>query len=211
MIRIFLLVLALLSHIFASSRISSTRNEYEIDVEIERGNCRDPRDDELMKKLSQYKRSFENLNQVVLRFKSLHKSFNDDRPSMSGDLKEMDKYFSDQVACNSVYGSTNRSLSWAHPNQLSLCPLEYVVKHRQNKYPRLIIESQCLCRECNSIQLGKNIKNEMANYGCRPLLNQRSVLVRGACMPDGFYQWTYELEAIAEACVCGKSSQYTSL
>ena len=65
MIKIFLLVLALLSHSLASSRKTSIRNEYEIidlNEEAERRDvqfgfsCKDPRDHELMKKLTEYTR-----------------------------------------------------------------------------------------------------------------------------------------------------------
>jgi hypothetical protein len=81
--------------------------------------------------------------------------------------------------------------------QKSLCPWRNDATYREDRWPEFIAEAKCTCSTCNHL-----IKDQLpSTYGCLPILEPVSVLVR-SCGLDGIYKWTPEIEFASIGCTC---------
>jgi hypothetical protein len=80
-------------------------------------------------------------------------------------------------------------------NHQSLCPWQYVITHRLDRYPFYRKQVKCTCENCSNIKSKKDFK-------CMPIVKTQPVLLRTGCSQDGYYKWIPSVEEVNVACVC---------
>ena len=70
--------------------------------------------------------------------------------------------------------------------------MEHHVRFRQNRFPKLVVESKC-----------KTIK-KIGEYECGEVQTYKLALERGDCS-NGVYDWNIGIEKIPSNCICIKN------
>jgi hypothetical protein len=73
----------------------------------------------------------------------------------------------------------------------SKCEMENQVRYRENRYPKLVVESKCKSNQA------------IGEYTCSEVETFKLVLERGDC-ENNIYNWDYRIEKIPSNCVCIK-------
>lgn len=81
-----------------------------------------------------------------------------------------------------------------------LCPWHFLIKRRDDIYPRLQMNAVCNCANCLRIQ---NAYDDFP-FGCAKIYVKKAALMRGACV-NGIYEWKPFFERVAVACECLRS------
>jgi hypothetical protein len=73
----------------------------------------------------------------------------------------------------------------------SKCEMENQVRYRENRFPKLVVESKC------------KSKQAIDDYKCSEVETFKLALERGEC-ENNIYKWDYRIERIPSNCICIK-------
>lgn len=155
--------------------------------------CKNPETDYLENLLTEYNILYRKYEETIYKTRSFEK--NEKEESLLN--KDSYEHIFDNTQCRfSERNTTDIS-------KRSMCPWQDIINYREDRFPHYYVEAKCNCKTCNrlgDVQLPNS-------YGCLPVLRPTPVLVRGDCMPDGYYRWKPSIENVNVACTCGFSHQ----
>ncbi|RMZ96260.1 interleukin 17 [Brachionus plicatilis] len=147
--------------------------------------CFDPGEDYLHQKLNEF-------IEATLRYEQIELRYSQFKRSISNTIS--DSHIFENTQCDLI----NRTIDFQE--QKAVCPRQYKIIHRTNKFPYYIKQTVCTCRAC-FVQPGSSLFEDM--YQCLPIWTQKHVLVRDECQSDGFFYWKPDYELINTGCTCG--------
>lgn len=147
--------------------------------------CLDPGEHFLHQKLNEF-------IEATLRYEQIELKYDKLKYSITDSIED------NHVFENSECYLTNRTLNYEE--QKSICPRQYKIIYRKNKFPYFIKQTVCTCREC-FVQPNAFLYKDL--YQCLPVWSQRHVLVRDECQDDGYFYWRPDYELVNTGCTCG--------
>ncbi len=155
--------------------------------------CKDPTLEELKDLLSkEYKNILNKIQEGIEIYPPVQEKYNITAKtilnfsSSSFSIIELGKKHGKQD-CNK-----NDQTIW-HTNEISICPYHFVEIKRKNRFPHLLKQAVCNCKQCIDVKMSK----------CLPLNVAKPALERDYCsLNDGVFKWKFIMEFVAVGCSC---------